>query len=357
MKIDWNAYNNRVSTAILQANRLDDLLSGQLECELKLEHGGSIFRGPCPVHGGDHHNFQLRTDGDTLPIYWRCYSHHCEQPYKASLLGLVRGILSFQQGKKVPFREAVRYLDDFLKTLSVSGRPPTARPTSPVLKPKPATWTREQFRERLVIPSPYFVARGFSPAVLDQMDVGHSPKLGRSIVPLYDENGKTCLGYASRWEGLACPNCGLCHAEWEDCGRHDERWRLSTNFPKSAYLYNYGQASHSCSPFVLLVEGAGEVWRCNEVGIFAVACLGAELTGSQAEKLAALNKKIYVAFDNDEAGKEGGRRALSQLSLLGVDVCLLSVPAGFKDVADMRARDLTTWLNEVAQGRDSGTSF
>ena len=135
----------------------------------------------------------------------------------------------------------------------------------------------------------------------------------------------------------------------EICGRHDERWRLSTNFPKSAYLYNYGRASQSSSPFVLLVEGAGEVWRCTEANVPAVACLGAELTNSQAEKVAALNKKIYIAFDNDEAGNEGSRRALSQLSLLGVDISLLSVPAGFKDVAEMRAADVIAWLNEVAQ--------
>ena len=59
------------------------------------------------------------------------------------------------------------------------------------------------------------------------------------------------------------------------------------------------------SPFILLVEGAnGEVWRCTEANVPAVACLGAELTNSQAEKVAALNKKIYIAFDNDEAGNE-----------------------------------------------------
>ena len=349
MKIDWNAYNNRASIAILQADRLDDLLSGRLGCNLKLQHGGSIFRGPCPVHGGDHHNFQLRTDGDTLPIYWKCYSHNCQHIYKPSLLGLVRGILSFQKGKKVPLREAVRYLDDFLKTLSVGGQPPAQKPSVPALKPKPPAWTREQVRKRLLIPSPYFIARGFSPALLDQMDVGHSRKLGRSVVPLYDELGKTCLGYAARWEGPGCPDCGLCHAEWEVCGRYDERWRLSTDFPKWAYLYNYGPARRSCSPFVLLVEGACDVWRCAEVGVPAIACLGGELTGSQAEKVAVLSRKVFIAFDNDEPGKEGNRRALSELSKKGVDARPLTVPARFKDVAEMPTAEVAVWLREAIE--------
>jgi hypothetical protein len=349
MHFDWNSYNNRVSLAILKADRLDDLLIVGLDCDLKRFPGAHYYRGPCPVHGGRRHNLHLRTDGDTLPINWKCYSRHCEHDYKPSLLGLVRGILSFRQRKKVPLREAKSYIDRFLAKLPAASLVSPPARTAP--RPRLTTWTRAQVRQRLVIPSPYFVGRGFAPSVLDQMDVGHSPKLGRSVVPLYDDEGGTCIGHAARWEGPACPECGLCHYEWEVCGRYDERWRLSADFPKSAYLYNLEAARQPDVPFVVMVEGPGEVWRLRELNVAAVACMGSELTWQQAEKLAALNKRVFIAFDNDGAGQEGAKRAFSRLSERGVACSPLALPPGVKDIAEMHAVDVAAWLGKVAEER------
>jgi hypothetical protein len=348
LNIDWNAYNNRISSAILDTDGLDDLLLSQLGCSLERFPGGRIYRGPCPVHGGDGKNFVLRTDGESVPVNWKCYSQHCEDVYKPSLLGLVRGVLSFQEGRKVHLREAVNYLKEFVNTFGVKVRRPSLKLTVPSATPRPPTWTREEVRQRLVIPSPYFVGRGFAPAVLDQMDVGHSPKLGRSVVPFYDDNGQTCVGYAARWEGPACPRCSLCHEQWEACGQHDHRWRVSEGFPKSAYLYNYAATRQAEAPFVVVVEGPGGVFRLREAQCSAVACLGSELTGQQAEKLAALSRKVIVALDNDEAGRAGARRAMSRLREYRVDALPLLLPPSVKDVAEMRATDVLVWLYKSA---------
>ena len=63
--MNWNEPNNRASRAILDAGRLDDLLA-DLGCDdLKHHPGGTVYRGQCPVHGGDGPNFELRTDGWT----------------------------------------------------------------------------------------------------------------------------------------------------------------------------------------------------------------------------------------------------------------------------------------------------
>src|SRR5262249_29656875 len=89
---DWNQRSNAWADAVLDAAPLEDLLH-QLGCDLKPNRTGSIYRVPCPVHGGDGHNCQVKTGGE-MPIRWACWSHQCQRTFKPSLLGLVRGALS-----------------------------------------------------------------------------------------------------------------------------------------------------------------------------------------------------------------------------------------------------------------------
>src|SRR5262249_43126032 len=156
------AFNNRTSSAILDADRLDDLLL-ELGCNLRRFPGGSRYSGPCPIHGGDGKNFRLGTGGDVLPIWWACHSRECHREYKPSLLGFVRGVLSFQEGKKVSIQTAMNFIKRFVAKLP-TGANPRPRP-APKSVAEPFSLSREQVRARLVIPSPYFVTRGFNPSV------------------------------------------------------------------------------------------------------------------------------------------------------------------------------------------------
>jgi hypothetical protein len=319
---------------------------GELGCDFDTAEGHNIIRGRCPVHGGTHSNFVLWTYGDDVPINWKCYSHHCHREYKTSLLGLVRGILAFQKCKKVGMSEAKAFLDKFVVGLPDAGPVESVRRTTRVRPWLPVWINREKVRQRLVIPSPYFVARGFSPEILARYDVGHSAKLGRSVIPLYDEGAAMCIGYASRYEGPACPRCGLCHRKSVGCGLRDERWRINDGFRKSDYLYNYAWARRSCGP-LLLVESAASVWRLSEVGARSMACLGSDLTRSQVTWLADMKKEILVAFDNDDAGRDGARRAVEALSGRGVVARAITIPAQFNDLGDMPAGAVAEWLQEA----------
>jgi Toprim-like len=345
--VNWNRLNNELSEAILEADRLDELLAG-LGCDLRHSHGETLYRGPCPVHLGDGANFQLRTGGRTLPVYWKCFSHHCEDEYKPSLLGLVRGVLSAQRMKPVPLREALDYLTKFVGARRTRAQSWQSRPSPP--RPKLLSLTRAQVRRQLVIPSPYFVGRAFSPAVLDALDVGHSPKLRKTVVPVYDDAGRTCVGYIARSEKPHCLQCDKCHDRQESCGRGERRWDVLTDFPKGNYLLNYAAASASNSPFVLLVEGPGDVFRAMEAGVPAVAAFGSDLSSTQANKLAALNKRIVVALDNDKAGREGTKRAQNLLNQRRVIAGVCQPPAGFHDVGDMPAEAVVAWMKKW-QGR------
>src|SRR5207237_1116406 len=90
------------------------------------------------------------------------------------------------------------------------------------------------------------------------------------------------------------------------------------DFPRQQYLYNYANARRHGCPFVLLVEGPSDVFAVVYASYPAVASLGADLSPEQADKLAALGKRVLVAYDNDEAGRAGSARACGLLRAKGV---------------------------------------
>src|SRR5438270_661489 len=126
--IDWTTRRNAWSEAVLSADRLDDLLP-DLDCELRRTHEGRVYRGKCPIHLGDGESFQMRVGGHTLPIRWSCFSQTCQEKYKGSFLGFVRGVLSARKGKEVGLTETEKYLKDFLG--STPNLKTTRRPSRP----------------------------------------------------------------------------------------------------------------------------------------------------------------------------------------------------------------------------------
>jgi hypothetical protein len=325
---------------------VDELLA-ELGCSAQQSSGGRSYRGPCPVHGGDGDSFQLSVGGHSVPVWWTCYSNQCEKDYKPSLLGLVRGVLSHRAGQKVPMKQALDYLKAFAGRKAGAEKLP-ARHTKTSAQAAPAaalSLSRAQVRSRLT-PSDFFAGRGFSRGVLERFDVGHSRKLGKSVVPIYDDGGQTCVGFLSRSEKPFCEKCRRCHFLDTVCRYGQSKWAMSRGCSKSQLLYNYAQARQSSSRFVLLVEGPGDVWRAHEAGFTAVAPFGVELSQTQAEKLAALDRHIIIAFDNDEAGVFSRSRASATLRAQGVTVSVLPPPPAYKDVGEMAAEAVANWLRE-----------
>jgi hypothetical protein len=340
--LNWNAINNRLSEEILSSESLEKLFD-HLGCYLSPVRYGSLYRGRCPIHGGDGHNFELKVGGHSLAIYWRCFSHECHVKFKPSLLGFVRGVLSAMQGvDSVSMPDTVKFLQQFLKG-QAHARDSPHRPKVQTA-PKLPFWNREQVRNQLDIPSPYFLARGYSQAVLNELDVGHSEKLDSSVIPLYDEKGQSCVGYLQRSEKPACPRCQLHHEAALPCSFGKPRWRVSAGFPKSRYLYNYAKALSMSPQLVLVVEGAGDVFRALETGIPAVALLGTDLSDWQAQRLAALEKTILISLDNDEAGLRASESVHKRLSCHTSCVEVFSPASPFKDVGEMPVEEVKRWL-------------
>jgi hypothetical protein len=335
-----NTLNNELSEAVLASDRLGELLAA-LGCDVKESRGGRVFRGRCPVHLGDDSNFSVGTDGKLFPIFWACHSHSCHKTVgrKGNLIGLIRGALTGDPDRPASMAEARSFIEEFLAR--DGDRPTTVR--RPTTRPTPTTlsFSREQVRQQLVIPSPYFLSRGFSPAVLDRYDIGESPKLKRAVVPIYDDQGKTCVGILSRSTKLSCTFCSNCHDRTDTCDLGELRWRFEKGFPKGDYLFNYAAAKSA--PVVLLVEGVGDVLRAAEAGVVAVCGFGTDISVFQTVKLSCL-KRVLVAFDNDEPGQKAAHDLVPRLRRDGVHAEVRHPPAAFKDVAEMPVVAVREWL-------------
>ena len=342
-ELNWDAENNALSVALLATGRLDEFLT-ELGCDdLEGGKGGDRFRGPCPVHHGEKKNFEVRTDGHTLPIRWACYSAHCHKRpgLVNNLLGLVRGTLSGDPDKPAELAVAHRFVKEFLARGGTCAIPTASRATSCQSR-RPPSWSRVQVRHQLAIPSPYFIQRGFDPRLLEMLDIGESRKLGRAVVPIY-EDGMRCVGSISRSLQPTCVDCKQCHSLADGCDKGEARWRFSTGFHKSDHLYNFAAAQSSDTPFVLLVEGVPDVLRATEAGVPAVACFGTELSDTQEFLFQILSRTVIISMDNDDAGREAAKKIADQLKRSSPK--LLHPPARFKDVGEMAARDFVEWLD------------
>lgn len=340
--MNWNKLNNDLSTAVLDSGRFEELLS-ELGCNLKGFPGGMVFRGPCPVHGGDGNNFEVRAGGDIIPIYWACFSRRCQKSdkLKNNLLGLVRGALTGDPDRPATMAKAVAFVEDFLARggdCPTAVRQPSMRPTRTML-----SLTREQVRHRLLLPSPFFVRRGFSPAILDRFDIGESRKYGCPVAPIYDDLGETCIGVISRSTKPTCVVCSDCHDPTDSCRQGELKWKFPGGFRKGEYLYNLA-AVQPAAPFVLLVEGVPDVLRATEAEVPAVAAFGVDLSVAQVAKLKALSRKVVVAFDNDATGTRAAASIATLLRREGVSATVRHPPAGYKDVGEMPAAEVTRWL-------------
>ncbi len=76
------------------------------------------------------------------------------------------------------------------------------------------------------------------------------------------------------------------------------------------YLYNYDSVSGTP---VIVCEGVTDVWAWYEIGLTAVATLGAHLTNEQYKLLLKTGLDIVLSYDGDEAGRTATQRAIKIL--------------------------------------------
>jgi hypothetical protein len=358
-----HAVLNEVATQVCQRG-VEELFE---RLGVRLRRSGKRYTGPCPIHGGRSPvGFNLYPEGETAPGYWVCYSNHCDHYFPRGVIGFIRGVISHQDygwlargDPECGHREAVDFALDFLgtkigdiqadreraeRTSYFAGVEYLTRQAPAVTK---AVCDREQFRRQVQIPARYYLDRGYSREILDAYDVGEyrNPKSkldGRIAVPVYDLDHRMVLGVIGRSVNERCPRCKMyhpispCPRNFGQCPAGGPKWECSEGFIDKHHIYNMWKARHQilATRCCIVVEGPGDVWRCEEAGLKnAVALMGSDVTDAQQWALESCGATTFVVLTDED---DAGRVAAEQIERKFGDfahVHRLGLPA--KDVGDM----------------------
>lgn len=361
--------NDRLTALQLNlAARLPDLL---LELGVHLRADGRALMGPCPIHRGDNPSaLLLYPSGHSRPGTWRCLTRGCHRAFKGTLLGFVWGVLNGQVGwdgqkKKVGFHEVISWSCQFLGTtidqieVDYEGLEKARFAHGIAIFNKkretPKGPTRAQVRQRLQIPAPCFVERGWDPATLDRFDVGlcldeGKPFFERAVVPVYDDEGERAVGFTARSIYPACVKCKGHHPPYSFC-KPNPKWRHSEGFARERVLYNYWNAKGIIreTGVAILCEGPGDLWKLEQASVRnGLAMFGTTLSDSQQillEESGAM--EILVLTDADVAGRKSAEEIKGKLGRM-FRVSAPTPPS--HDLGSMATEDVREWLKPLLGG-------
>jgi len=335
----------------------------------------------CPVHGGDNDSaFNLYYKGDSYRGNWKCRTHGCEEVFKSSIIGFIRGCLSHHNGwsklndPMVSFDDALNFAVNFskqdLSKIKVSKKATEKHNFVKAIQNISSEKThqnqsvpRQIVKKSLDIPSEYFIDRGFSKDVLIKYDVGECRGLGkemsgRSVVPIYDNDMMGMIGCSGRSIFDKCNTCSCYHDDNKACPPDKDKWlfskwKHSKNFKTQECLYNFWFAKESIlkTKTVIVVESPGNVWKLEEAGIHnSVALLGSSLSNKQKMLLdisGAMN--LITIMDNDDAGQKAAQIIYDKCSrIYNVKNIKISAP----DIAEMTLSQIDQEIKPFIIGYD-----
>ncbi len=352
-----------------------DNISALLEIfELEYRSNNKMISMACPIHGGDNISaINLYPEGDRYRGNWKCRTHGCEQTFKSSVIGFIRGILSNRKhGWTQPgdtsctFNEALdfalQFINKDLKSIKVSKTSKDKQvftsavgyfnkvietSTAHVARPP----TREQIRKSLLMPCEYYSKRGYSTDILDKYDIGFCDKqqkemYNRVVVPIYNNDYTGMIACSGRSIFEKCDKCSSYHNPTDNCPADEykwsySKWKHSANFKSQNCLYNFWFAKEHMmkSTAAIIVESPGNVWRLEENGIHnSVAIFGSSLSDRQKIMLDSSGAMtIIILTDNDEAGN----KAAEQIKIKCQNTYrVFRLKISKNDVADMSSEEI-----------------
>ena len=310
--------------------RLDELIK---HFDLDLIHRPKMYVGSCPIHESDNENaFNLYHTGT---VNYSCRTHQCERIFKPTAIGLVRALLSHQNGWRsikdkdriVSFPATLEFIEKFLggEKIEINKEESEKRKFSQVFKNingyirnGHTGFTREYIRSKLKIPPKYYIDRGYKAETLDRYDIGlcedpQKPFFQRIVVPIYDDDYTQIVGYTARSILDRCSICGFYHSKTKECPKAEEKWKYAKwlnnkDFQRDSYLYNYWFAKEHIkkSGTIVLTESPGNVLKLIESGVEnVVGIFGTVLTDCQKFIVDCSSANaIFIVGDNDEAGEK-----------------------------------------------------
>jgi 5S rRNA maturation endonuclease (ribonuclease M5) len=163
--------------------------------------------------------------------------------------------------------------------------------------------------------STYFNGRKISKESMVKFNLGFSANFDMVTVPVHSPDG-ILLGFVGR-------------------SIEGKEFKNSTGLPKSKTLFNINRVKTAEQVYV--VESSFDAIRLDQVGLAAVATLGANVSSMQIELLQKYFNNIIVIADNDEAG---GNMKKKLLDKLGSRVSVIQLDNKYKDIGDMSDEDI-----------------
>ena len=165
----------------------------------------------------------------------------------------------------------------------------------------------------------YYKSRNINKDSVAKYKLGYSEKQDMVTIPVYSPDG-LCLGFVGRSiEGKVFKN--------------------TPGLPKSKTLFNLQRAKRYDKVFV--VESSFDAIRLEQVGVHAVATLGATISKEQRKLLKQYFNEVIVLGDNDEAGRNMSKK---MISYFGTGCIAPSLPEGVKDVSDLTDSELKKFV-------------
>lgn len=143
---------------------------------------------------------------------------------------------------------------------------------------------------------------------------------------------KFSLGYSEKQDMVTVPVSSPDGLIIGFVGRSIEgkEFKNTPGLPKSKTLFNLSRVKTADKVYV--VESSFDAIRLDQVGLPAVATLGANVSNTQIELLQKYFNNIIVIADNDEAGGNMKDRIIEKL---GSRVSVIQLEKQYKDIGDM----------------------
>lgn len=125
-------------------------------------------------------------------------------------------------------------------------------------------------------------------------------------------------------------------------------------YDKSRVIYGLSQAKLEIKKqdFVIIVEGNLDVIASFSAGVKnVVAVSGTALTKDQINVLKRYTRNFKLCFDMDEAGQKAATKSIQLCLAENVDVELILLPKGYKDVNDLVIEDVPAWKKAIKDSR------
>ena len=297
---------------------------------------GRVRQGVCPFHEEVEGSFTVYADSE------RFYCFGC---------GLGGDVLDFiQRAENLSLTEAIARLDGSPGLAPRAANRParTRRPTSAALPPRDPSLLTAAARfyagrlRRSSEAREYLASRGVGPVAAARLGLGYAPggglrqaleSLGFSEKRIQD-SGLFMERGAERFAGMVVvPDASGGLARWL-VGRAldpDAKPRFQAP-PGPKPVLGLGRLGPAPS-WALIAEGVFDWLALTGWGLPACAALGTQGVERIASALRGC-PRVFLAFDNDDAGREATERLLT---LLGRRAAAVTLPQGVGDVAELAA--------------------